>query len=59
MFVKPKPGLKVFDPKTKRELPLSGKEVPESKYWVRCVARGDVLLVTQIADSTDQQSDEG
>jgi hypothetical protein len=30
MFVTPKPGLRVLDPKTKRALPEVGKEVPET-----------------------------
>lgn len=57
MFLKPKEGLKIFDPKTKRELPASGKHVTASEYWQRCIDRGDVLLVTQISDFTTSQAE--
>lgn len=45
MFVKPTEGLKVRDPETMRHIPESGKEVPESAYWIRRIACGDVLVV--------------
>ncbi len=51
MFVKPAPGLKVRDPISKRHLPASGQEVPMSAYWLRRLAEGDVLDVSQIPDS--------
>lgn len=64
MFVKPAAGLKVRDPYTKRHLPESGKEVPESAYWLRRVAAGDVqrvdtseapmLNAVQISDSSGE-----
>ncbi len=47
MFVKPAPGLKVRDPKTKQHLPESGAEVPDSdSYWVRRLRDGDVVRAT-------------
>lgn len=46
MFVKPKDGLQVRDPYTKRPIPVGGREVPDdSVYWNRRLAAGDVLLV--------------
>ncbi len=53
MFVKPKEGLKVRDPKRKNHLPASGGEVPETTYWFRRLAVGDVVVVdinSQISD---------
>lgn len=47
MFVKPAPGLLVRDPVSLRFLPPEGKEVKPSTYWVRRVACGDVLVVSQ------------
>lgn len=46
MFVKPAPGVKVRDPISRVHLPESGKEVPDSSYWVRCLRRGDVVVVS-------------
>jgi len=51
MFVKPKPGVKVRDPKTLRHLPEAGREVPDSAYWMRRLAAGDVVLVEKNTDS--------
>jgi hypothetical protein len=45
VFVKPAPGLKVRDPISKLHLAESGQEVPESSYWLRRLADGDVLLI--------------
>ena len=55
MRVKPAPGLLVRDPISKRPLPPEGAEVPESSYWVRRVASGDVVVVQaiQIPDSSE------
>ncbi len=52
MFVKPAPDRKVRDPITKRHIPADGVEVPESAYWVRRVASGDVLV--QIPEQTER-----
>lgn len=43
MFVKPAPGLKVRDPISRLHLPETGKEVPESTYWMRRLAAKDVV----------------
>ncbi len=56
MRVKPgRPGLRVLDPVSKRPLHADGREVPESGYWMRRLACGDVVLVEQepIPDSAD------
>ncbi len=52
MFVKPAPGRKVRDPITYRHISEAGEEVPESAYWVRRVASGDVLV--QIPEQTER-----
>lgn len=44
MFVKPAPGLSVRDPISKRHLPAEGRDVPESIFWLRRLAGGDVVL---------------
>lgn len=45
MFIKPKPGLKVWDPKARRHMPVAGMEVPDGDtYWVRRLVDGDVLI---------------
>lgn len=45
VFVKPKEGLLVRDEKTKQILPIEGKVVEMSTYWVRRLKDGDVELV--------------
>lgn len=52
MFIKPKAGLKVRDPVTLQHIPEGGKEVPETSYWIRALASGDVFVVSQTPDST-------
>lgn len=49
MFVKPaSPELKVADPAARppapRHLPATGAEVPETEYWRRRLADGDVVI---------------
>ncbi len=59
MFVKPAPGIKVRDPISRIHIPETGKEVPESSYWIRALANKDVVAcappsvvdVKQIPDS--------
>lgn len=46
MFVKPKEGIAVRDPDTKRLLPEEGAEVPETGYWARRLRDGDVTRAT-------------
>lgn len=45
MFVKPKPGVNVYDPRTLKPIPESGRLVPDNNYWFRRLADGDVMLV--------------
>ena len=42
IFVKPASGKRVLDPKTKKELPEMGMEVPKNSYWLRRLRDGDV-----------------
>jgi hypothetical protein len=56
MFVKPAPGLKIRDPKSKRHVPEDGIEVPDTDtYWVRRVLDGDVVVVQPAAVKTASQ----
>lgn len=50
VFVKPKAGLKVRQPNG-QHLPETGRDVPESQYWVRRLAAGDVVLVKPIPNA--------
>lgn len=48
VFVKPaQPGLVMFDPTTRRQLPDEGMLVPRDTYWRRRIANGDAVLVPQ------------
>lgn len=47
MLVKPKSGLLVRDPHTKRPLPAEGAEVQPTTWWVRRLANGDVVPVVE------------
>lgn len=53
MFVKPKLGLIVRDPVSKRPLPLEGGDVPREGYWLRRLRSGDVVEVAQIPDAVE------
>lgn len=51
MRIKPaRPGLLVRDPVSKRPLPDSGRDVPETSYWLRRLAAGDVIPAMVQAD---------
>lgn len=53
MKLKPKhPGMIIRDPQTMRPLPDEGAEVPDSSYWHRRLADGDVIAVTLAAAKT-------
>lgn len=58
MFVKPASGRSVRDPKTKRHLPPEGAEVPESIFWVRRLAEGDVVRVDHTPDFSARSEEE-
>jgi hypothetical protein len=50
MFVKPVPGRKVRDPRTKQAIPETGIEVPDGDtYWTRRVLDGDVVVAKPAA----------
>lgn len=42
MYLKPTDGLSIPDPARGDLLPASGREVPETQYWLRRLADGDV-----------------
>lgn len=47
MIIRPREGLKVRDPVSRRHIPESGIEVPDTDtYWTRRLMDGDVVLVT-------------
>jgi hypothetical protein len=47
MFVKPAKGLKVRDPASKRHIPETGIEVPDTDtFWMRRLMDGDVIHAT-------------
>jgi len=43
MYVKPAPGLSIRDPDLKDLLPVSGRLVPDTDYWLRRVRDNDVI----------------
>ena len=43
LFVKPRSGLKVRDPRVLGHLPESGAKVPRNTYWLRRLKSGDVV----------------
>lgn len=54
MLVKPADGLLVPNPEARppmpRHLAAEGAEVPDTEYWRRRVADGDVVIVAAAAD---------
>ena len=52
--IKPKDGLKVVHPDSKRAIAAEGEEVVQSSYWLRRLADGDVLLVEQKEETKAQ-----
>lgn len=49
MRVKPAPGRLARDPRSKLPVPEGGADVPESSYWTRRLASGDVVRVDEAA----------
>lgn len=46
MIVKPRPGVRVRDPRTLQHIPETGIEVSDTDtFWARRLADGDVVLV--------------
>ena len=48
MFVKPQKGRSVHDPARGDLLPVEGRNVEESSYWLRREAVGDIKRVNKI-----------
>lgn len=48
MFVKPQKGRPVHDPARGDLLPVEGRNVEESSYWLRREAAGDIKRVNKI-----------
>lgn len=48
MFVRPKPGVLLRDPRSKQLLPAEGRNVEESGFWLRRIREGSVELVNPI-----------
>ena len=47
MFVKPaKPDMTVRDPRSRIALPPEGRKVPQTGFWLRRIASGDVVVTT-------------
>ena len=46
MYVQAAPGLRIIDPDLKDALPAEGREVPDTFYWHRLLATGDVVSAT-------------
>jgi hypothetical protein len=53
-YVVPKTGLRVKDPDTMLPISPEGKQVPESVYWTRRIAAGDVELRAETPAATVQ-----
>lgn len=50
MFVKPKKGLRILDPRLRDRLPEDGREVPDGDvYWNRLLIDGDIVLASEPA----------
>jgi hypothetical protein len=47
LFVKPKPGKILRDPRNNLPLPESGKDVPSNSFWIRRLNAGDVELANK------------
>ncbi|OGP10447.1 MAG: hypothetical protein A2048_01400 [Deltaproteobacteria bacterium GWA2_45_12] len=44
-FLKPAPGVKIRDPRTKEFLPIDGRRVEMTVYWNRRIQDGTVVAV--------------
>ncbi|MBI4212048.1 MAG: DUF2635 domain-containing protein [Deltaproteobacteria bacterium] len=49
-FLKPAPGVKIRDPRTKEFLPIDGRRVEMSVYWNRRIQDGTVVADNPSAD---------
>lgn len=48
MFLKPKKGLRVINPETKKPISEEGEEIALSTYWRKRIAEGDFELPENI-----------
>ncbi len=46
IFIKPAPGIKLFDPETNKFIPADGMKVKKTQYWSRRVAEGGAVIVS-------------
>lgn len=53
MYVRPVAGRLIRDPHSFAAVPADGREVPETPYWLRALAHGDLVLAepTQTPDT--------
>jgi hypothetical protein len=58
MLVKPAPGLKVRYPESRLHLAEESAEVPESSYWLRRLACGDVVKADPPRNEPESEGDE-
>jgi hypothetical protein len=47
IYVKPKAGLKIMNPVTKRAISAEGEMVVSSSYWSRRISDGDIEVIEQ------------
>lgn len=51
--LKPKDGLKVYDPEAHAHLPEDGRRVTVNSYWLRRLKDGDVIEVASNQESSE------
>ncbi|EPG3036293.1 DUF2635 domain-containing protein [Citrobacter freundii] len=57
MFVKPHKGRSVHDPARGDLLPVEGRNVEESSYWLRREAAGDIRRVNKVKQKKVETND--
>ncbi|MFV4756522.1 DUF2635 domain-containing protein [Citrobacter freundii] len=57
MFVKPQKGRSVHDPARGDLLPVEGRNVEESSYWLRREAVGDIRRVNKVKQKKVETND--
>lgn len=57
MFVKPLKGRSVHDPARGDLLPVEGRNVEESSYWLRREADGDIRRVNKVKQKKVETND--
>lgn len=56
IFIKPKEGLNVRNPFTKKIVAPAGEEVNEHTYWLRLQKQGDITISEVKEDKKGKQS---